>query len=139
VVLVHPGPVILGHLGVEGRHRAALARDLRGDALADLGLAAVVHEEVQLRLSEHVDEARGHHLAPHVDVPGRAGSRQVAHRHDPVPGHAHVGAEPRRARAVDDLAPRDHQVVIALSRISGPTAAATAASTTKPGPLMLPE
>jgi hypothetical protein len=76
--------VDVGRLGehrvVERRDRAALAGDLRRDALRDLRRGALVDENVVLGLAEQVDEARADVEAARVDRPlrGRPASGPMA-------------------------------------------------------------
>ena len=114
-VLGHLEEVVAGlavghHLVVHRRNRHAFAGDLGGDALGDLAGRPAVDEHVELGLAEQVDEAGRHHQAGGVDPRRGLGRRQVAERGDPVAGDADVGAEPRGAGAVDDLAVGDHDV-----------------------------
>ena len=91
---------------------AALAGDLGGDALGDLAGRAVVDEHVVLGLAEHVDEAGAEDEAARRRcgvAPRRATRSPTAAMRSP--DHAHVGAEPRRAGAVDHPAAGEDEVV----------------------------
>jgi hypothetical protein len=73
-------------------------------ALPDLGLGARVDEERQLALAEQVDEPRGDQVVVRVEAELGGNVPQVAHPDDAISPDAHVGAEPRAARAVHDPA-----------------------------------
>ena len=98
------------HLVVHRRNRHALAGDLGGDALGDLAGGAAVHQHVELRLAEQVDEARRHHLSGGVDAGSGRGPREIANRGDAIADDADIAAEPRRSGAVHHAAVRDHEI-----------------------------
>ena len=110
LVLVEPGPLVLQRGLGDGRRRASFARDLRGDALADLRLRAVVREQRHLGLAEHVDEAGRDHVVAGVDAARRRRLGEIADGGDVVALDADVAAEPGRAGAVHDAAARDDEV-----------------------------
>ena len=95
---------------LSGAGGAALAGDLGGDALEDLGREARVDQQRQLGLAQHVDEAGRDDLPARVDgllAPPRcrAGrSRRSARR------GCRVAGVPGRAGAVDDAAVADDEV-----------------------------
>ena len=67
---VHPHQVAEVFEPVERRVAEAIdADDLGRDPLADLGLVERVREQHQARVTVHVDEARRHDAAGHVDAP----------------------------------------------------------------------
>ena len=96
-------------LGRPERRGVALADDLAGDALAQMTLAVAVNQERCARLALNVDEAGADDASGGVDH-GRGRRRgEIAEGHDAVAAYAHVGPEPWRAAAVDELpAAHDH-------------------------------
>ena len=106
------GLAVGDHAVVDRRDRRAFAGDLGGDALGDLAGHAVVDQHVELRLAEQVDETG------RDDQAGwrRCACRPARRRRLPIaamrsPMIADVGAEPRRAGAVDDAAVGEDDVV----------------------------
>ena len=93
-----------------GQADAAVAHHHAGDALAELGLAGGPLEHGLVIVGMHVDEPGGQHQAGGVQAGGADGRAQRAHGGDPVAQHAHVGAEGRRARAVQHHPVADDQV-----------------------------
>ena len=86
------------HLLGERAHRAALAEDLGGDALADVALRAAVRDQRLRRPRQHVDEAGGDGEAGGVDDGPACAPGQVADGGDAVAADADVGAAARRRR-----------------------------------------
>ncbi len=99
------------HPIVDRRNRCAFAGDLGRDALGDLARHAVVDEDVELRLAQQVDEAGGDNQAGGVDPLTRLRVLQVADGGDAVAADRDIGAKPRRARAIDDAAVGEDEVV----------------------------
>ena len=99
------------HPFVDRRDRLAFARDLRRDALRDLGRRAAVDQDVVLRLSEQVDEPGRDDEARGVD---RALSRRAAEpadRRDLPAAHPDVRREPGSPGPVDDAGVDEQDVV----------------------------
>ena len=99
----HP-PLHPTRIGDGREGEAALARDLGGDALADLAVGAPVREEHGVGMGMDVDEAGRHRRSRHVDAARGLDPREVADRGDLAAGDADVGEERGRAGAVDDAA-----------------------------------
>ena len=96
---------------IERRGRTAFAGELGGDALKDFGRQMRVHQDGQLGLAEHVNEARRDDHA--VRVNGALGLRraQKADGGDASVANADVAGVPGRAGAVNDVAVADDEVV----------------------------
>jgi hypothetical protein len=104
-------PHILSELGGHGSGREpAIAHDLRGDALADLGLGAPIAEEPPVGMRVHVDEAGRHHETRGVQGLPRGLAREITHRRDALAGDADIRAHRRRPRSVEDVSARDLEV-----------------------------
>ena len=95
---------------VQRRDRRSFAGDLGGDALGDLAGGARVGQHVELRLAEHVDEARRDDEVGGIDAGLRLAAIEPADRGDAIAGDADVGAIPRRAAAIDHAAIGDQQI-----------------------------
>ncbi|MNX86282.1 hypothetical protein D3C86_1181580 [compost metagenome] len=89
---------------------AAIADHHRGDPLAGLPRQVRLFHEHQVVVPVHVDEARRHDLAAGVHAPRGRDGRKVADGRDALARHAHVGAPPGAAQAVDDPAAFDDQI-----------------------------
>src|SRR5918994_588017 len=82
------------------RNRSTLARDLGRDSLVNLAGGTAVHQERELRLTEHVDEAGRDHETGTVDDRLGVLATERTDGGDPVTGDAHVRVEPRGPGAV---------------------------------------
>ena len=100
-----------GTLGVHQRRQAdaAVADDDGGDALADLRQHVRRREDDLIVVGVHVDESRRDDPAADVEHVGTFGRQIRADRDDALAFDAHVGAEARRAAAVDDGAAAQQQ------------------------------
>ena len=96
---------------VERCDGAAFPRDLGGDALVDLGRQMRIHQNRELRLAQHVDEARSDYHAACVESAAGSGGIQFTDGGDASPADRDIAGVPWRAGAVDDAAIADHQVV----------------------------
>ena len=101
---------LANHPVVHGRDRRALAGDLGGHALEQLARRAAVDEDVELGLTEEIDESRRDDEVGCID--GRAGRRVLerANRRNAIADDADVAAKPWRAGAVDDAAVDEQDV-----------------------------
>ena len=100
----------LDHPVVHRRNRAALAGHLGRHALENLARGAVVHEHVELRLAEEIDEPRRDDQVRGVEARGGGCAGERSNRRDAIPDETDVAHEPGTARAVDDAAVRDQHV-----------------------------
>ena len=116
-VVAEFGRRLPGNHGIDGRDGFALARDLRGNSLKDLRRYVRIHEQGEFGLAEHVDKPRGNDPPCGVDSPIRGGFVELADGGDAFPTNADVGSEPGGARAVDEPAVLDDQVVVWRSPI----------------------
>ena len=97
-----------------GLRAAAVAGDDGGDAVhAGSCRRAGTFSTVAFDMRVHVDEAGREHAAGGVDGARRPSApRQLADGGDAAFPHAHVGAEPRVARAVHHAGVADQEVVV---------------------------
>ena len=95
---------------IERSRRPAFPGDLGGDALEDLGGQAGVRQDAELRLPQHVDEPRRHHVPPRVHHPLGLRALQPPDGRDPAVPDAEVRRIPGRAGAVDDPAVADDEI-----------------------------
>ena len=80
---------------------AAIAGDHRGHPLADLARHVRIRQHGAIVMGMNVDKPRRHGAPRRVDLDPAGGSRQIAHRHDPVVGHGDIGDARLRPRPVD--------------------------------------
>jgi hypothetical protein len=94
------------------RNRFALSGDLGGDALSQFADSLLVHEQVLLGLSEHVNESRSNDQTLGIDSAlGSDGRSRVSDESNMVADNADVGVCPGIAAAVDEFAVADEDVV----------------------------
>ena len=116
--------VVPGHLiGLDERRRerrrgAAFAGDFGGDALEDLGGKAGADKDGDLRLAEHVDEARRDDLPGGVDDLCRRRTVEPSDGRDVSVLDRHVAGVPGSAGAIDDPAMTDEEIVAHRLRMS---------------------
>jgi hypothetical protein len=127
-VLAHGAPIrnnaqmFVGHpVGcddpvVQWCHTPALAGELGGNSLKDLGRKPGVYQDAQLRLTEHVDESRRHHHSCGIDAVLGLSSDQGSDGSDSAVLDAYITRVPGRAGAIDDAAIPDDDVVVGLLR-----------------------
>jgi len=93
VVVVH---TIRSENGVvHRRHRSSFSRDLRRDALEDLGRQVRVDENREIGLAQHVDESRCDNHSPCIDPRGCGCFGESADRSNPTVSNAYVPGVPR--------------------------------------------
>ena len=92
------------------RDRAAFASNLRGDALVNLRRQSGFDEDGQLRLAQHVDEARSHDHAAGVDGSIPWSSSKIPNGRNFSGANPDVARIPRRSGAIDDVAICDDDV-----------------------------
>ena len=109
------GQAIRPHNGVVERRRGiSLAGNFGGNPLEDFRRQVWIHQDGELGLPQHIDEARRRHHAPRVDgAPGR-GLRQRADGGDASVADGNVPRVPGRSRPVDHVRVA-YQDVIGLS------------------------
>ncbi len=107
-VLDGVGAVLLGE---RSRRHAAVAGDVRGDALAHGRLGARVQQDREIRVRVRVDEAGGDVAAAGVDDAPAAQRPRRADGGDAVAAHGDVPGVPGVAAPVDDAAAGDDEVV----------------------------
>jgi hypothetical protein len=101
---------------VERGHAAPLSGEFSGDALEDLRGEMRIHQNGQLRLPQHIDEAgRDYHTCGIYGV-RRADSEQRSHGGDPSTLNGNVPGVPGRPGAVDDVSLVDQKIVPRLLR-----------------------
>ncbi len=97
--------------GLAGREtHAAVAHHHRGDAVVGRGHQQGIPGGLPVEVRVHVDPARRDQLAGGIDLAPPA-PRDATDRGDASALHRDIARESRRARAVDDAAVADHQVV----------------------------
>jgi len=96
---------------VQGCDRRAFARNFSRDALVDFGRKARIHEDRELRLAEHVDKAGSNDQAMGINRPLGGSTGQIGDGYDLAVANTNVSRIPGRARAVDDVAMSDDDVV----------------------------
>ena len=97
--------------GSDGR---ALSRDFGRNPLGDLGSRARVDEDVVFRLAEQIHEARRDDEAAGIDSADGVSLtrlRQEADGRDLVAGNGDIAAKCGRARAVDDEASLENEII----------------------------
>ena len=92
------------------RDRTAFASNLRSDALVNLRRQARIDQDGQLRLAQHVDEARSHDHAVCVDGSIALRIAEISDGRDLAGANPHVARIPRRSGAIDDVAVGDDDV-----------------------------
>ena len=102
-------------LRLAGTHRreghAAVAHDHRGHSVPARRGHGRVPTDLRVQVGVQVDEPGGDQPTVRVDHPSGAARVDVADRGDAVTVDRHIGASGRCARAVDDRAAPDHQIV----------------------------
>ena len=89
---------------------AAIAHDVRRDALHDLERHLGIEEHGEVVVAVHVDEA-GRHGEPRRVELGAAALGDDPDRGDALAAHAHVGARAGGSRPVIDRSAPDHQII----------------------------
>src|ERR1051326_501634 len=92
---------------IERRWGAAFAGDLSGNALKDFGRQMRVDQDRQLRLAEHVNEARSDDHAVRVNRPLGLRRAEKADGGDVPVADPNIARVPGRAGAVNDVAVAD--------------------------------
>ncbi len=96
---------------VQRRCGAAFAGDLGGDALKDFRWQARIDENSELGLAEHVDESGSDNHAVSIDGARALSGGEIADSGDPAITNPDVAGIPGGARAVNDAAVGDDDVV----------------------------
>jgi hypothetical protein len=107
-----------GFESVARRRRGALAHHIDGHALPDLALRGPISQQRHLRVRVEIDEARRDDETGRVERPRRRSAGEIADRSDAVTADRDVDATRRRARAVEDLAATNEEVVLGRLRRS---------------------
>src|SRR5438034_5117504 len=97
------GPVMLNDAVIQRRSRPAFARNLCSDALVNLRRQPWINQNRSFRLSQHVDESRGHDHFASIDGALSCGLAQITDRCDFAVADSDISRIPRRASAVDDV------------------------------------
>ena len=95
------------------RDRLAFAGDLRGHALGQFADRLLVHQQIELRLPQHVDETRRDDESGGIDgALGRHARTGMANEGNAITDDANVGIGPWIAAAIDDASVADEHVVL---------------------------
>ena len=100
--------------GREGR-KAALAADLGGHALIELGRAAAVQQEGGVGMAMGVEKARRHHQPGCIQLPGGLFTGKIADGTDPAVLYGHIRPKSRLAGAVYDQSAANDDIVHEIS------------------------
>ncbi len=94
----------------------AFAGDFRGDALREFAERAIIEEQADFGLPQHVYKSWRDDATGSVDFAGGAFVVQIADRRDSIAFYGNVGVEPGISRAVDEVAIANDQVIRGVER-----------------------
>ena len=93
------------------RDGAPFAGNFRGDSLRELAERAIVEQQRDFRLPEHIDETRRDDAALRIDFTLGVCVMQIANRRDASAAHGDISGKPRVPSAIDDVAVADEQII----------------------------